>query len=63
MCTVKPCFVLVKGLRLFAMRLPSISWGNVAILRLKKLVPTGSDAVGCYPRLLSVLMANWHYNG
>ena len=59
MCTVKPYYILAEKLGLFAMRLPSLSQGNVAILRLKKqLVPTGSDAVGHYPRLLSVLMAN-----
>ena len=27
-CTVKPCYILAKRLRLFAMRLPSLSWGN-----------------------------------
>ena len=29
MCTVKPCFVLAEGLRLFAVRLPSLSQGKV----------------------------------
>ena len=28
MCMVKPCYILAKRLGLFAVRLPSLSWGN-----------------------------------